>query len=88
MFTRAAALEWARDGIRVVGISPGFTDTEMVAHVVERLEADNIPLNPLGRLADPSEVAELIAYLASERAAQITGALIAIDGGETITVPR
>ena len=81
MFTRAAALEWARDGIRVVSVTPGFTDTEMVAQIVEQLEARGIPLNPLGRLGDPDDIADLMVDLASERARHITGAVMAIDGG-------
>ena len=72
----------------MVGVTPGFTNTEMVAQIVEQLEARGIPLNPLGRLGDPNEIAELMVYLASERARHITGAVIAIDGGETITAPR
>jgi 3-oxoacyl-[acyl-carrier protein] reductase len=88
MFTRAAALEWARDEIRVVGIVPGWTDTEMAAPIVAALAERGIPVNPLGRLNDPREVADLMIYLTSEAARQITGAVIPIDGGYTIAAPQ
>jgi 3-oxoacyl-[acyl-carrier protein] reductase len=87
MLTRAAALEWARDGIRVVGIIPGWTDTDMAAPIVAALAERGIPVSPLGRMNDPREVADLMVYLASEKARQITGAIIPIDGGYTIVAP-
>ena len=88
MLTRACALEWARDGIRVVAIAPGKTDTDMVEPIVEYVTKKGLPLNPLGRLGPTAEVAELICFLLSDAAVQITGALLPIDGGETVTAPR
>ena len=83
--TRHLAREWAPDGITVNAISPGIVDTPMVrgstdpgrmARVLESI--------PLGRLADPSEIASLICFLASDEAAYITGANVDIHGGELI----
>jgi NAD(P)-dependent dehydrogenase (short-subunit alcohol dehydrogenase family) len=84
MLTRACALEWAPHGIRVVGVSPGKVETALVKPILDYLEQQEQPLNPLERVAAPEEIAELIAYLVSDRAAYITGSLISIDGGELI----
>jgi 3-oxoacyl-[acyl-carrier protein] reductase len=92
MLTRCLALEWARDGIRVVGVSPGKIDTELVEPIMEWVDRTEQKVNLLDRLGAAEEVAELIAYLASDRAAYLTGSMIAIDGGELLTagtgVPR
>ncbi len=85
MLTRACALEWAADGIRVVGVAPGMTETEMIAPVVEWAKRTNYEFNPIGRFADPAEIADLIAYIVSDRARYITGCTLAIDGGELIS---
>jgi NAD(P)-dependent dehydrogenase (short-subunit alcohol dehydrogenase family) len=84
MMSRSCALEWARDGIRVVTVIPGKTDTEMVRPILDFIENRNIPPNPMKRIGTAEEVAESIAYLVSERAAYITGATLVIDGGELI----
>jgi NAD(P)-dependent dehydrogenase (short-subunit alcohol dehydrogenase family) len=84
MLTRSAALEWARDGIRVVGIAPGKIDTEMVQPIVQYVEERGLALNPLGRLGAPEEVAELVAYLVSDHASFMTGTTITFDGGEMV----
>ena len=81
--TRAAAKEVAQYGITVNAICPGLIDTEMVqANVTEaRLKAytDSFPVS---RIGEPGEVAELVAFLASDRAAYITGASLDINGGD------
>jgi NAD(P)-dependent dehydrogenase (short-subunit alcohol dehydrogenase family) len=84
MVTRASALEWARDGVRVVAVAPGKVDTELVAPIVEYTEKNELALNPLGRLGRPEEVADLIAYLVDDRASFITGSTFTIDGGELV----
>jgi NAD(P)-dependent dehydrogenase (short-subunit alcohol dehydrogenase family) len=84
MLTRTLALEWARHGVRVVGIAPGKVDTVMVEPIVAFTEQQGRQLNPLGRIGEPDEVAELVAFLVSDRAAFITGSIIAIDGGELL----
>ncbi|QRX83479.1 acetoacetyl-CoA reductase [Glaciimonas sp. PAMC28666] len=82
-FTKALALEVARKGVTVNTISPGYIGTKMVMAIdKEVLEAKIIPQIPMGRLGRPEEIAGLVAYLASEEAAFLTGANIAINGGQ------
>ncbi|WP_322777879.1 SDR family oxidoreductase [Frankia sp. Cas4] len=83
MLSRVTALEWARDGIRVVAIAPGKVDTELGQPVLAYHQRKQLPVNPMRRVADPGEVAELIAFVASDRAAYMTGNLVTFDGGET-----
>ena len=82
-FTRHLAREAARDGITVNSVCPGLIDTEMVRSTIsseqDRAYADSFPV---GRLGEASEVAELVAFLASDRAAYITGASLDINGGD------
>ena len=81
--TRASALELAVHGITVNAVCPGMIDTQMIkeAWPQERIDA-YVPSIPLRRLGQPSEVAELVAFLASERAGYMTGAAVDITGGE------
>jgi acetoacetyl-CoA reductase len=82
-FTKALAVEVASKGITVNTVSPGYLKTKMVMKVPkEILEEKIIPQIPIGRLGEPGEVAALIAYLCSDEAAYITGANIAINGGQ------
>jgi acetoacetyl-CoA reductase len=82
-FTKALALEVARKGVTVNTISPGYIGTRMVTAIPrEVLDSKIIPQIPMGRLGKPEEVAGLVAYLASEEAAFLTGANIAINGGQ------
>jgi NAD(P)-dependent dehydrogenase (short-subunit alcohol dehydrogenase family) len=82
--TETAAVTWGREGIRVNGITPGGTGTEMIdaweaasPGVIERINAST----PLGRMAEPREVAEVAAWLLSDRASMVTGAIVPVDGG-------
>jgi acetoacetyl-CoA reductase len=82
-FTKSLALEVARHGITVNTVSPGYLRTKMVLQVPEPiLQSKILPQIPLGRLGEPSEVAALVAYLVSDEAAFMTGANIAINGGQ------
>ena len=82
-FTKALALEVARKGVTVNTISPGYIGTKMVMAIPQDvLDSKIIPQIPMGRLGKPDEVAGLVAYLASEEAAFLTGANIAINGGQ------
>ena len=82
-FTRAVAREMAPFGITLNAVCPGLVNTEMVNEVITaaqtRAYADSFPIK---RLAEPQEVAELVAFLASDRAAYITGASLDINGGD------
>ncbi|CAG2161238.1 acetoacetyl-CoA reductase [Cupriavidus numazuensis] len=82
-FTKSLALEVAKSGVTVNTVSPGFIATKMVTAVPQEiLDTKIIPQIPVGRLGKPDEVAALIAYLCSEDAAFVTGAKIAINGGQ------
>ncbi|MES2353557.1 MAG: acetoacetyl-CoA reductase [Pseudomonadota bacterium] len=82
-FTKSLALEVARKGVTVNTISPGYIGTKMVTAIPkEILDTKIIPQIPVGRLGKPEEVAGLIIYLCSEEAAFVTGANIAINGGQ------
>ena len=82
-FTKALALEVARKGVTVNTISPGYIGTKMVTAIPkEVLDSKILPQIPLGRLGAPDEIAGLIIYLCSEEAAFVTGANVAINGGQ------
>jgi acetoacetyl-CoA reductase len=82
-FTKALALEYARKGVTVNTVSPGYIGTKMVLAVPKDvLDAKIIPQIPLGRLGTPDEVAALVAYMCSDEAAFMTGANVAINGGQ------
>lgn len=82
-FTKALALEVARKAVTVNTISPGYIGTKMVMAIPQDvLDTKIVPQIPMGRLGKPEEVAGLVAYLASDEAAFVTGANIAINGGQ------
>jgi acetoacetyl-CoA reductase len=82
-FTKALALEVARKGVTVNTISPGYIGTKMVMEIPKDvLDSKIIPQIPMARLGKPEEVAGLVAYLSSDEAAFVTGANIAINGGQ------
>lgn len=77
--TKAAALELAPFAIRVVSVNPAFIRTPLITG----LESAVLPLHPIGRLGESEEIAGLVAYLASDEAAFLTGATYLADGGYT-----
>lgn len=83
---RTLALEWAVDGIRVNTVAPWYTRTDLVAPVLAdpaKLAAI-IARTPLGRIAEPAEVARVVAFLALPAASYVTGQCLAVDGGMSI----
>lgn len=77
--TKAAALQLAAAKIRVVGVSPAYIRTPLIAGIEDQV----LPLHPIGRLGEPKEVASMVAYLVSDEAAFLTGATYLVDGGYT-----
>lgn len=85
--TQTLAAEWGRKGIRVNAVAPGYVSTEMVKSGLRsgRLSEDRLTeRTPLGRLAEPDEIAAVIAFLLSADASYVNGATIRVDGGLTI----
>jgi len=80
-FTMAVAQEVARKGVTVNTISPGYIGTQMVMAIPDDVRAKIVAQVPVGRLAEPSEIAHAVAFLADERSGFITGANLAINGG-------
>lgn len=79
--TKAAAKELASRNIRVNAIAPGYIHTDMTADLPETVIAEMIKTIPLGRVAEPEEVAKTAVFLASDAASYITGQTIHVDGG-------
>ncbi|WP_426990883.1 SDR family NAD(P)-dependent oxidoreductase [Cupriavidus sp. 30B13] len=86
LLTRSLACEWGAQGVRVNCIAPGYIATPLVEALCRRQELDEGRLQqrtPLGRLGRPEEIARAAAFLVSDWAAFITGAVLAVDGGWT-----
>jgi acetoacetyl-CoA reductase len=81
-FTKAIAQENANKGITVNIIAPGYVGTDMVKKIDPKILQGIVGQIPVGRLADPSEIAALASYLCSEEAGFITGATMNINGGQ------
>lgn len=81
-FTKALALEVARKGITVNTVSPGYLATDMVMAVPEKVREQIVAGIPVGRLGEPAEIAALVAFIASDVAAFMTGSNVAMNGGQ------
>ncbi|MBN1560274.1 SDR family oxidoreductase [candidate division KSB1 bacterium] len=84
--TRNLAVEWAQDGIRVNAVAPWYTRTPMVEQLLRNRDYldDIIRRTPLGRIAEPEEVAAVAAFLCMPASSFVTGQCIAVDGGFTV----
>jgi acetoacetyl-CoA reductase len=80
-FTKALAQEVVKKGVTVNAISPGYVQTDMVMAIREDVRKQIVAQIPAGRLAMPEEVAESVAFLASDKAAYITGTNLSVNGG-------
>jgi 3alpha(or 20beta)-hydroxysteroid dehydrogenase len=79
--TKAAAVEYGRDGIRVNSVHPGFIQTPMMVAATDEGGGDALRDIPLGRIADPREVSQLVLFLASDESSYITGSEHLVDAG-------
>lgn len=81
--TRSFAIEWAERGVRVNAVAPSWFETDMGARLseIEHLVAERLGRVPLGRMGQADELATAVAFLASDAASMITGAILPVDGG-------
>lgn len=84
--TRATALEYARDGIHINAIQPGYTDTHLLENMYEKMGTENVhqslnTLHPWGRTGKPADIARIAVFLAGEGAGWVTGIGVVVDGG-------
>lgn len=80
-FTKSVAREVANRGITVNAVAPGYVETELTGSLSEKVKEQILGQVPVGRFGEPEEVAEVVAFLAGDRAAYITGQTVAVDGG-------
>ena len=85
IFTKAAAIQYAAEGIRVNSVHPGFVDSPMTAaaHAIPEVHDLRVGRTPLGRMGTPEDIAAGILYLASDESSFVTGSELVIDGGMT-----
>lgn len=80
-FTKSVAREVAGRGITANAVAPGYVETELTGELPEKIKEQILHQVPVGRFGEPEEIAEVVAFLAGERAAYVTGQTIAVDGG-------
>ncbi|MDQ3907015.1 MAG: 3-oxoacyl-ACP reductase FabG [Acidobacteriota bacterium] len=83
-FTRASAADLGRDGVNVNCVAPGFTRTRMTARLPDEVLEEAARSSVFGRIAEPEEIAPVVAFLCTDAARYITGEVIKIDGGQTL----
>lgn len=79
--TKAAALEYAQQGVRVVSVGPAYIDTPLLENLSDEVRNGLVGLHPVGRLGRDTEVAELVLWLSSDKASFATGGYYPVDGG-------
>jgi NAD(P)-dependent dehydrogenase (short-subunit alcohol dehydrogenase family) len=79
--TKAAALEYANQGLRINAVGPGYIDTPLLASLPDQALQALIKLHPMGRLGTAQEVAELVLWLSTSKSSFVTGAYYSVDGG-------
>ena len=85
MLTKSLAGEWAKRGVRVNSVSPGYIGTELTKKGMSRTEwyDDWLKFTPMGRVGEPREVAATVVFLASDASSFFTGSNLVVDGGYT-----
>lgn len=83
-FTKTTAKEYAKNGIRVNAVAPGFVETKMTQKSAKLLKDKYMGYIPMGRFGQPEEIAEVVTFLASSKASYITGKCLVVDGGLTM----
>jgi len=84
LLTQQVASRYSRDGIRANAVAPGYIETNLLKSAGEEGLAELKKLHPIGRLGQAEEVAKVVAFLASDDASFVSGALVPVDGGYTI----
>lgn len=84
VLTKVLALEWAKFGIRVNCILPGYVATPLIADADPSVRASWLSEVPMGRLGEPDEIAKMMVVLASDEASFVTGASLLVDGGRMV----
>ena len=81
--TKTAALEYAKDKVRINSVGPGYIKTPLLDQIDEEQQEQLVQMHPIGRLGKPEEVANLVYWLCSDEASFVTGAYYLVDGGYT-----
>lgn len=79
--TKSIALEYAKSGIRVNAVCPGYIQTEMVERFDRQMQEQIVQMHPIGRAGQPEEIAEAVVWLCSDKASFVTGHSLTLDGG-------
>ncbi|PAQ15446.1 short-chain dehydrogenase [Bacillaceae bacterium SAOS 7] len=83
LLTQTLGATYAKEGIRVNAIGPGYIDTPLIAMAQGELRDELVSLHPMGRLGKPEEIAKAVLFLASDDASFVSGTLLVVDGGYT-----